>query len=56
MVAFVDDHLPVIGDDIADDALAHEALHDSDGDRLPAPIVPIDRLSISRKADRRFRH
>lgn len=26
------------------------------GDRLPAPMVPIDRSSIFRKADRRLRH
>ena len=33
MVAFIDDHLPVVRDDVSDGAFPHEALHDADVDR-----------------------
>jgi len=32
MMAFIDDYVAIVGDDVVDDTLAHEALHDGDVD------------------------
>ena len=62
MVAFVDDHLPVVANAVVHDTFANEALNDGHIEQTrsvlfrPPPIRPIDFAGRSRNAARRSTH